>query len=166
MKGKLQEYALIAEIIGGIAIVASLIFVGFQVQQSADETALNTRQMQTNAFQELQYQMAQMHKLDATDPELLKIRKKRYSGQQLDDVEINSLRLINRIRFRHGDTAYFQYENGFITEEQLIIILGPMRGSLLSEDDYPRNDWENYVAVSEAFRDYMNSFMRQMGENQ
>jgi hypothetical protein len=53
MREKLQEYALIAEIIGGIAIVASLIFVGFQVQQTADETALNTRQMQAMAFQDL-----------------------------------------------------------------------------------------------------------------
>jgi len=34
MKEKLQEYALIAEIIGGVAIVISLIFVGLQVRQS------------------------------------------------------------------------------------------------------------------------------------
>jgi len=38
MKEKLQEYALIAEIISGIAIVISLVFVGIQIQQGTEET--------------------------------------------------------------------------------------------------------------------------------
>lgn len=42
MKEKLQEYALIAEIISAIAIVLSLIFVGLQVKQGSEETAANT----------------------------------------------------------------------------------------------------------------------------
>lgn len=42
MKEKLQEYALIAEIISAICIVLSLVFVGLQVQQGAEETATNT----------------------------------------------------------------------------------------------------------------------------
>lgn len=36
VKEKLQEYALIAEIVGGIAIVASLVFVGVQIQQNTN----------------------------------------------------------------------------------------------------------------------------------
>jgi len=36
MKEKLQEYALIAEIIGGIAIVFSLVFVGLEMRRSTN----------------------------------------------------------------------------------------------------------------------------------
>jgi len=43
MNSKLQEYALIAEIIGGVAIVASLIFVGVQLRQNTIATQGNTR---------------------------------------------------------------------------------------------------------------------------
>lgn len=43
MKEKLQEYARLAEILSATAVVASLIFVGFQVKQQSEETALNTR---------------------------------------------------------------------------------------------------------------------------
>lgn len=44
MKGKLQEYALISEILGGIAIVVSLIFVGFQITDGNRETRAATTQ--------------------------------------------------------------------------------------------------------------------------
>lgn len=43
MKGKLQEYAFIAEIISSVAIVASLIFVGAQIQQNTVATQGSTR---------------------------------------------------------------------------------------------------------------------------
>lgn len=46
MKEKLQEYALIAEIVSALCIVLSLIFVGLQVQQGAEETAQNSRVLQ------------------------------------------------------------------------------------------------------------------------
>ena len=42
MKEKLQEYALIAEIISALAIVVSLIFVGLQVRQGSETTVANT----------------------------------------------------------------------------------------------------------------------------
>ena len=38
MKSKLSEYALVAEIIGAIAIILSLFFVGYQVNDSAKAT--------------------------------------------------------------------------------------------------------------------------------
>ena len=53
MKDKLQEYALIAEIISAICIVLSLIFVGLQVRQGAEETAANTAAIQSTVRQSL-----------------------------------------------------------------------------------------------------------------
>ncbi len=41
---KLEKYALIAEIIGGVAVVFSLIYVGFQVAQNTQAIKINTVQ--------------------------------------------------------------------------------------------------------------------------
>ena len=41
MKEKLQEYALIAEIISAICIVLSLIFVGLEIEQSTKQSRIN-----------------------------------------------------------------------------------------------------------------------------
>lgn len=42
MEKKLQQYALFAELISAVAIVASLIFVGIQIKQSNDLVKANT----------------------------------------------------------------------------------------------------------------------------
>ena len=44
MREKLQEYALIAEIIGGLAIVISLLVVSYQISLSTDATKAATEQ--------------------------------------------------------------------------------------------------------------------------
>jgi hypothetical protein len=53
MKEKLQEYALLAEVISALAIVVSLVFVGFQIQQGNQETALNTKAIQSTVQQSM-----------------------------------------------------------------------------------------------------------------
>ena len=50
---KLEKWALIAEIIGAVAIVVSLIFVGLEIRNGADQTRLNTQALQMSAYQEL-----------------------------------------------------------------------------------------------------------------
>jgi hypothetical protein len=40
MKKQLQEYALIAEIVSALAIVASLVFVGMQISQNSTAVEL------------------------------------------------------------------------------------------------------------------------------
>jgi hypothetical protein len=52
MKEKLQEYALIAEIVGGLAIVASLIFVGLEVKQNNAIARTESYQSNVNSLNE------------------------------------------------------------------------------------------------------------------
>jgi hypothetical protein len=49
LKGKLQEYALVAKIISAIAVVEGLIFVGFQIRQSTEEVSLSTYAIEVSA---------------------------------------------------------------------------------------------------------------------
>jgi len=155
VKEKLQEYALIAEIVGGIAIVASLVFVGIQVRVTAEETALNTRQMQAMVYQELQNQIIESNRLTATDPEFLRLTRKRMAGEQLDAVDRYQYRQWHRSLFRTGNAAYIQFENGIITKDQLDSVLAPMIDNLINNEEF-RYNWENSVRVTESFRTYIN----------
>ena len=56
MKEKLQQYALLAEIISAAAIVISLIFVGFQINQGTEETRLNTKAIQATVRQSIMHE--------------------------------------------------------------------------------------------------------------
>ena len=49
----LRKWALIAEILSAVAIVVSLGFVGYQLQQSNEQAALNTRALELAAYQQL-----------------------------------------------------------------------------------------------------------------
>ena len=158
VKDKLQEYALIAEIVGGIAIVASLVFVGIQVRITAEETALNTRQMQAMVYQELQNQIIESNRLSATDPEYLRLTRKRMSGEQLDAVDRFQYRQWHRALFRTGNAAYIQFENGIITKGQLDSVLAPMVSNLNNNEEAQFN-WENEVRVTESFRTYIDSVL-------
>ena len=110
MKDKLQEYALISEIIGGIGIIASLIFVGFQVKQNAEETALNTRQMQSDAYTQLSINITNINRDTLDHPELIAIQQKVANGDPLTDTE-QALRLASRrIVFRYADLAWNQFD--------------------------------------------------------
>jgi len=73
MKEKLQEYALVAEIIGGVAIVISLVFVGVQVSQTAEETATNTTAIRASACQELTTQILNINNLRAENPDIAEL---------------------------------------------------------------------------------------------
>lgn len=130
MKEKLQEYALLAEIIGGIAIVASLIFVGLQVQQTAEETALNTRQMQADAYQDLVSQITSMNQLGVTNPRVNVLVN---SGSKLEDMSAEERVMVNSMiimMFRMSDMAYHQYEQGMISEERLTSAVGPLSDNI------------------------------------
>jgi hypothetical protein len=70
MKEKLQEYALIAEIISALAVVAGLIFVGLEINQSTEQSALNTRALETAAYQDLIAQILAINTAYDTDPYL------------------------------------------------------------------------------------------------
>ena len=159
MKEKLQDYALIAEIVGGIAIVASLIFVGIQVRLTAEETSLNTRHMQAMVYQEMQNQIIESNRVAATDPEWIRLTRKRMSGEPLDAVDEYQYRQWHRAIFRRGNAAFIQFENGIITDAQLDTVLAPMI-DVLENSEEAQTNWENRVSVTDSFRRYIDSILQ------
>lgn len=80
MKEKLQEYALIAEIIGGVAVVASLIFVGIQISQNNNLMAAEARYNKLSASKEA-------FNILSTNGELAEIMIKWDNNEPLTEVE-------------------------------------------------------------------------------
>ena len=156
MKEKLQEYALVAEIIGGIGIIASLVFVGVQVNQSADETALNTRQLQAGAFSDLTNSLNEINRLLMENPDTLDVYLKVRQGQELNAREYEIFNAFVRMFSQLSELAWQQYENGIISEENLRQAIVPLRVNLVNYSLF-REVYENGTIRSTRFIQYLNS---------
>ena len=120
MKEKLQEYALIAEIFGGIGIIASLIFVGLEIND-------NSKIAEINAFQDLVTEMMVLNRMQIENPNLRAVEVKVFRGDEiLSDEEKSLLNPYLRASVRIGQLAFIQYQNKVIDEEKLQSALAPV----------------------------------------
>lgn len=111
--------------IGFIAIIASLIFVGIETRNSTKQAALTAQAMEISSYQELMANIAELNMLAVQDAEVATFLHKAFeTSEELTDVEQYRLYRNLFTRFRHGDMAYFQYEQGAIDEAQLRSVLG------------------------------------------
>lgn len=119
MKEKLQEYALLAEIIGAAAIVISLIFVGFQVNQNSDEVRASNREQAVTRAQwatmsiALNTELAAIIAKVATGDELSETQQVQYSyfvRSMLYDLEVSYLLYLEG----RLDAEYWQTRNALV----------------------------------------------------
>jgi hypothetical protein len=124
---KLERWALIAEIISAIAIVASLIFVGVQVRQAANVTSLNTRAVEGQVYQDLVAQITNLNYARVGNKQFADVFARYAAGQDLLDAgEVQQMNAYAATIFRIGDVAYQQFRNGLIDEESLQSVLNPV----------------------------------------
>ena len=116
---KLQKWALVAEISGAFAVVLSLVFVGYQLKQGNEETALNTQALELNAYQQLIERIADFNLSTIEYPELRAVRAKVEAGETLSQDEGDIFNAFLFLAYRNGDLAYMQFERGIIDEERL-----------------------------------------------
>jgi hypothetical protein len=111
---KLNEYALIAEVVSAVCIVVSLIFVGLQVRQGALETAENSVALRS------QVQQAMME----TDKDLLLFRAANNTDGADDFYYANAL-------FRSRELYWSQYIAGLLDDDAYMSYMTPfITGSL------------------------------------
>lgn len=80
----LQRWALIAEIVGGFAVVLLLIFVGLEIRQSSFNTELNSRVTQVNAYQSLMDHLVEFNDLQTANTEYFEIENRLSQGGMLE----------------------------------------------------------------------------------
>jgi len=113
IKEKLQEYALIAEIIGSLAIVASLVFVGVQVQQ-------NTNLTKANAYRETIKELADWREFVGSDSESIGCYRAYFNleNDTFDATLCDKMGIVVNNIFEIYETAYFDNLYGFIGDAE------------------------------------------------
>ena len=105
MKLKLSEWANIAEVLGAVAIVVSLIFVGMQISDGNRETRAATVQSALDA--EMAFQAEILRYADTW----LKV----VSGQPFsDDVEERRAIILYNMMMTQNENSYLQTKSGFL----------------------------------------------------
>lgn len=111
MSELLQEYALIAEIISGIAIIISLIFVGIQIKK-------NTKATQASTFQAIADLDINLLLNFGNSKELAKlISTFRDNPESLTGQEQNHGFYLFGAEVRHVENLFLQYENKMLSEK-------------------------------------------------
>ena len=159
----LQKWALIAEILSAVAVVASLAFVGYQLQQSNEQTALNTRALELAAYQQLIERISDFNLTTIENPELRIVREKIQSGSELSRDEASILNAFLYLAYRNGDLAYLQHEQGIIDEQRLRSGLGLLINLL--QLPVVQKHWEGaQQGFVDSYRDYINQLIAEINQ--
>ena len=163
---RLQRWALTAEIIGGVAIVVSLIFVGYEVRQSTKEAALNRSAIETATYQGLMENIAALNEPAIRDPGFADIWGKLRNKEALTIQEEIRMSAYAGVTFRHGDMAFFQYQKGVIDEDRLKSALKIVINRI---NNYPyfREDWDRvkYERFDNDYADYVDAQLLEQRPN-
>jgi hypothetical protein len=128
----------ILEGIGFLAVIASLVFVGLETRNSANQTFQNTQAMEIAAYQDLTNNISEINTLSLQTVESGTLMAKAYA---YDDTERWQLFSAFIMIFRHGDMAYFMFERGVIDEDRLHSILQPL--PLRQQHEAGRQFWSS-----------------------
>ena len=154
-----QQWKDLAEVIGFVSIVASLVFVGIETRNSTKQSMLNTQALEIAAYQSLMSNIDEINALSLGNTEaagtLMKIwdeDSKNMWGDEAKDIERFKQDRALFILFRHGDLAYFMYERGAIDESRLRSALAPVPiGSEVGREFWQRTK----VYFTDGYREYI-----------
>ena len=160
MKEKLQQYALLAEIISAIAIIASLIFVGIQIRQ-------NNALVKASTYREIRAGVMSLNFLGFSNPEYAALNYKISNGEELSPVEMVQRRAFGFYMINLADAAYEDYQRGLIDGKELRETLGPFLG-ILSQNPWMQDQIRQYSRFPDnydpEFISYINEQMDRAAE--
>ena len=152
--------SIVLEVLSAIAVILSLVFVGFEIRNSSEQVEQNTQALQIAAYQDLIGRIVEMNAI-AIEGE--------YSIESLILIKspsVEDTRKLNShlwILFRHGDMAYFQYEQGAINAERLESAMAPMLLRLQHPTIVKR--WRDVEEVFvPSFRSYINDHIQKIAK--
>ena len=151
---RLKKWALISEIIGGIAVVVSLVFLILEIKHNTRESKLNTQAIEISVYNDLISNIMSINENIIEEGDFAEIVVKANSGEELSETE--ALRYGSQLMnlLRHGDVAYFQYNKDAIDADRLLSIIAIIRGKF--KTNYAKEIWIG-VKDGEAFdREYLN----------
>jgi hypothetical protein len=107
---KLEQWSFVSQIVGAVAVVLSLIFVGVSIQQ-------NTRAVRLSTAQNFQADFRQHELVTAQSSDLADIMYRIDQSLEVTPAEAERARAFSSAILRAWANAYFQYENGVLDRE-------------------------------------------------
>jgi len=146
-----QQWKDLAEAIGFIALITSLVFVGIESRNSTKQSALNTQALEIAAYQALMSNIDDINALMLESPTAATLMSSVWNDEETDPESFQRDRVLYTL-FRHGDLAYFMYERGAIEEARLQSALAPVP----IYTDVGREFWNKKKgAFTENYRNYV-----------
>ncbi len=150
-----QQWKDIAEAVGFLAIIASLVFVGIETRNSTRQSELNTQALEIAAYQALMANIDDLNMLSLESPSAYSALSNLWDENLSDPEQFQQNRLLF-VLFRHGDLAYFMYERGAIDDERLRSALAPLPICLQAGREF----WERANdAFTENYRKHIDQKM-------
>lgn len=157
-----RQWKDLLEAIGFAAVIASLVFVGFETRSSSKQAALTAQALELSAYQQLMDNIARMNEATIQNPEVAALMYKAYrTTDEFTALEQFKFSRAMLQRFRHGDMAYFQYQRGAIDEKRLRSVIRVLNlGNPRARNEWNRSQ-DNFVA---DYRDYINKLIAEIDE--
>ena len=106
----IQDWGALGELVGAVAVVATLVFLTTQIRQ-------NTRTMRASAVQVAMGKSADLMTLLLKDQELHDLFWRFYRGEQLGAEQWQRLSMFHTMNLRNVQSALYQLEQGLFDEE-------------------------------------------------
>jgi hypothetical protein len=109
----------IAETLGAVGVIASLVYLAGQIRHSREQMGQNTRALRAATYQQFREEIFQAYNSPVATPELLRtLRSGMADFQQLDDEDAFQFDFW-AIRLMDGyDNAYYQYRVGMLDDDR------------------------------------------------
>ncbi len=98
------------DIVGIVAIVGSLIFVGLQMRQTHEIALATLYQMRSDAARELRLVRVDATMLDRSE-------SKAINGELLDDDDVRRFNAVNGALFNHFENSHYLFQLGYVPAE-------------------------------------------------
>lgn len=142
-----EAFGSIGEILGAIAVVASLFYVGRQVKQSS-------RAIRGQTFESITNALNVTSNIAAQDPELLDIMLRGVPNEELNYIDKARYSSVIWTLIRSVHSAHYQVQLGLLEEVRLDSVVGITSAHMASETGRTLwdsvktrhdNDFQNYV---------------------
>jgi len=145
------------EVIGFVAVIGSLIFVGIETKNSSEQTELNTRAVEIAAYQQLMSNISEVNALSIMSDQAAAIIA---AMRDWPETNVHAQRVSSAFfqQFRHGDMAYFMFERGVIDEDRLRSSLRPLPLYGESGRSFWRQNKGNFV---ESYQQYIDRLLEE-----
>ena len=109
----------IAETLGAIGVIASLIYLAGQIRHSREQMEQSTRATRASSYQQWEISVSDRLIRQATEPALARIiRLGTNDLEQLNEDEISQFSMWQYSNMRALDNAYYQYRLGMFDEDR------------------------------------------------